>query len=119
MAGIRTAKDNEVKAMVLANVDSRKLDSVAAVLLQFSEIRSIYLTTGRSNLTIEVAVQTVKSFHELLTGKLSSIERLSITSSDMIIQTMKSGKKAMNRLDPRQVRRSGVVAFSRGYGQNK
>ncbi len=93
MAGNRTVKDNEVKAMVVANVDSRKLDSVAGALLQFNEIRKIYLTTGRSNLTIEVTVQTVKSFHELLTGKLSSIEGLSITSSDMIIQTMKSGKK--------------------------
>ena len=119
MAGNRTAKNSEVRAMVVANVDSRKLDSVAGALLQFNEIRKIYLTTGRSNLTIEVTVKTVKSFHELLTAKLSSIEGLSVASSNMIIQTMKSRKRTMKRLDSRRVQRSGVVAFSRAYRQGK
>jgi len=119
VAEIHVAGENEVRTIVVANADSRKLDSVARSLLQFNEVRKIYLTTGKSNLTIEVATKTVKSFHELLTTKLSSIEGLSVASSNMVIQTMRSRKETMNRLGSRQVQRSGFVAFSRGYGQGK
>lgn len=119
VAEIHVAGENEVRTIVVASADSRKLDSVARSLLQFNEVRKIYLTTGKSNLTIEVTTKTVKSFHELLTTKLSSIEGLSVASSNMVIQTMRSRKETMNRLGSRQVQRSGFVAFSRGYGQGK
>jgi len=119
VAEIHVAGGNEVRTIVVASADSRKLDSVARSLLQFNEVRKIYLTTGKSNLTIEVTTKTVKSFHELLTTKLSSIEGLSVASSNMVIQTMRSRKETMNRLGSRQVQRSGFVAFSRGYGQGK
>jgi len=119
VAEIHVAGENEVRTIVVASADSRKLDSVARSLLQFNEVRKIYLTTGKSNLTIEVATKTVKSFHELLATKLSSIEGLSVASSNMVIQTMRSRKETMNRLGSRQVQRSGFVAFSRGYGQGK
>jgi len=119
VAEIHVAGENEVRTIVVASADSRKLDSVARSLLQFNEVRKIYLTTGKSNLTIEVTTKTVKSFHELLTTKLLSIEGLSVASSNMVIQTMRSRKETMNRLGSRQVQRSGFVAFSRGYGQGK
>jgi len=108
MAGIRTPEDKEVRAIVIANVDSRKLGSVAKALLQFNEVRKIYVTTGKSNLTIEITAKTVKSFHELLTAKLSNVEGLSVASSNMITQVMKSNGKTMNRLGSYQVQRPGV-----------
>jgi len=101
-AGIRTQEDKGVKAMVIANVDSGKLSSVATALLQFDEVRKIYVTTGKSNLTIEITAKNVKSFHELLAAKLSNIEGLSIASSNMITQIIESKDKTMNRLDPRR-----------------
>jgi len=111
------AKEDEVKAIVVANADSRKLDSVAISLLQLNEVRKIYLTTGKSNLMIEVATKTVKSFHEFLTAKLSGIEGLSVALSNMVIQTVKNRKRTMNR--PNLNQRSGLTAFSRGYRQGK
>jgi len=103
MAGIHTTEAKGVKAIVIANVDFRKLGSVAAALLQFNEVRKIYVTTGKSNLAIEITAKTVKSFHEFLTVKLSNIQGLSVASSNMITQIMKSNGKTMKPLDLRQV----------------
>lgn len=99
MAWIRTQEDEGVKAIVVANADFRKLSSVAKALLQFSEVRNIYVITGKSNLAIEITAKTVRSFHEFLTVRLSNIEGLSIVSSNMITQMMKSNGKTMNPLD--------------------
>jgi len=95
-------EDEEVEAIVIANVDPRKLNSAATALLQFDEIRKIYVTTGESNLTIEITTKTLKSFHEFLTSKVSKIEGLSVASSNMVTQTIKSEDKTMSRFDPRQ-----------------
>jgi len=103
MAGIHAPEDKWVKAIVIANVDFRKLGSVAAALLQFNEVRKIYVTTGKSNLTIEITAKTVKSFHEFLTAKLWNIQGLTVASSNMITQIIKSNGKTTNPLDLHQV----------------
>jgi len=100
MADISTVDDKGVKAIVIANVDFRKLGSVATALLQFNEVRKIFVTTGNSNLAIEITSKTVRSFHEFLTAKLSNIRGLSVASSNMVTQVMMGKKKRLIDLTP-------------------
>jgi len=108
MVGTCNQEDKGIKAIVIANVDYRKLVSVVAELLQLKEVRKIYVTTGKSNLAIEITAKTVKSFHEFLTVRLSSIQGLSVASSNMVTQILKG-----NGYDGRRLGASGRSRIER------
>ena len=86
-----------IVAIVTLRVETSKLDNVAAKLAEIEEVRNICQTTGESNLTIRIVVDSVDALNDFLSTKIAGLEGATVISSNIVTKTIKEEQEATIR----------------------
>ncbi len=77
-----------VAALLMLKVNLAEVDQVLGKLAPLDEVRSIFLTTGGSNVIVRVATSSNEAFQEFLNKQVSSLAA-DVVSSEVITRTVK------------------------------
>ncbi len=77
-----------VTALLMLKVNLAKVDSVLEKLAPLDEVRSIFLTTGGSNVIVRVATSSNEAFQDFLSRQIASLTA-EVVSSEVITRTVK------------------------------
>ncbi|MBI2183484.1 MAG: winged helix-turn-helix transcriptional regulator [Thaumarchaeota archaeon] len=81
--------DGGVAALLNIRVNLDRLDSAVSSLSLQDEVRSLFVTTGGSNLTVRVTLPNSRSLQEFLSSKIASLEGTTLVSSQIVTTVVK------------------------------
>lgn len=76
-------------ALITFRVDNSNLEEIAKKLSEINEIRSIFLTTGESNLMLRIILKDSKDLQGFISSKIKEFGNIQVISSQIITQTIK------------------------------
>ena len=89
--------DQGIYALINLRVDPSNIDEVSSRLKDMEEVRCIFMVTGESNVTIRIVLDSMKSFQEFLTTKISTLPSVQLVSSNVITKTVKEEQSVIIR----------------------
>ncbi|MFQ6135351.1 MAG: AsnC family transcriptional regulator, partial [Nitrososphaerales archaeon] len=76
-------------ALVAFRVDDTDLQETAAKLSELKEVRSVFLTTGESNLMLRLVLNDAKELQDFISYRTREFGNMQVVSSQIITKTMK------------------------------
>ncbi len=93
-------EDTDVRAMIELKVTPRKetgFDEIAAQILEFEEVTSMYLMAGSFDFAVFIKGRTMQDIASFVARKISCVDGVVATATHFMLQTYKVG--GMNLLD--------------------
>jgi DNA-binding Lrp family transcriptional regulator len=78
-----------ITALVAFRAEDANLSDTAAQLAEMEEVRSVFLTTGGSNLMVRLVVENAKDLQDFITSKTKEFGTLQTVSSQIVTRTLK------------------------------
>ncbi len=78
-----------ISALLLLKVQPSNIDKASAYLAKRDEVRTIFTTTGESNLTVRVVVNDPKALDDFLKTVIGAFEGVTLVASDVITRIVK------------------------------
>jgi DNA-binding Lrp family transcriptional regulator len=75
-------------------------DDVAARIARFDEVRSVYLVSGTHDLRCTVIARTIRAVSDLVSQKLSTIDRVQSTATHFVLKTYKRDGDVFTEPEP-------------------
>ena len=79
-----------MKVLVNINVDPKSLNEVCEALVKLDEVTRLYEVTGEYDIFLEVEVESVDEFRDLLKEKILSISGVKLTESSVVLGIWKA-----------------------------
>jgi DNA-binding Lrp family transcriptional regulator len=81
--------EHGVYVLIDLKADPARIDEVASRLAEMDEVRSVFMVTGKSNMSIRVLADSMKSLQEFLTNKVAVLQGIELVSSNVITRIVK------------------------------
>lgn len=79
-----------LKVLVNINVDPKYVNEVCEALVKLDKVTRLYEVTGEYDLFLEVEVESVDEFRDLLKEKILSISGVRLTESSVVLGVWKT-----------------------------
>lgn len=76
-------------ALVTFRVDDATLTETANKLAELEEVRSIFFTTGESNLMLRLVLNSAKELQDFISGRTREFGNIQVVSSQIVTKTVK------------------------------
>ena len=99
-----------VRAVIEVNVQPQRekgFDAIAQRIMQYSEVRSLYLMSGAYDLLVECEAATLRELAQFVHSRLSVIEGVTGTATHFMLRTYKYGGTVFEA--PQDDRRQAVM----------
>jgi len=80
---------NGLSAIVTLRVDDNSIQEIASNLAEFDAVRSIFLTTGESNIMLRLITNDAKELQDFISNKTRELGEIKVISSQIITQVPK------------------------------
>jgi DNA-binding Lrp family transcriptional regulator len=78
-----------ITALITFRVEDISLEATALKLSELDEVRSIFLTTGESNLMLRIILKDSRDLQDFISSRVKEFGNIQVLSSQIITQTIK------------------------------
>jgi Lrp/AsnC family transcriptional regulator for asnA, asnC and gidA len=81
--------EHGVYVLIDLKADPSRIDEIASRLAEMDKVRSVFMVTGKSNMSIRVLADSMKSLQEFLTNNVAVMSGIELVSSNVITRIVK------------------------------